>query len=109
MHGGPGEAVLDRVTGDQPEDPRELWDRIVTNFMRISDAPVRVEVHDHPPAEVEAGLADAMERLGTEGYTVVRKGDEIWLIEEPGEVMRRQATTDLLLGDPEDQPPQDVN
>jgi hypothetical protein len=100
---------LDRTQGGPPEDPRELWDSIVTNFMRISDVPVRVEVHDHPPAEVEAGIADAMERLGTEGYTVVRKGDEIWLIEEPGEVMRRQATTDLLLGDPEDQAPQDVN
>lgn len=97
------------VDHEPDEDPRLLWDRIVTNFMRMADVPVRVEVHDHPPAEVEAGLAEAMTRLGTEGYTVVRKGDEIWLIEEPEEVMRRQATTDLLLSDPEDHPLKDVN
>ena len=95
--------------GTQGEDPRELWDRIITNFMRISDVPVRVEVHDHPPEVVVAGLAASMRRLGAMGYTVVRKGDEIWLIEDADEVMRRMATVDLLIEDPDDRPPQDVN
>ena len=96
-------------TGKPVENPRELWDRIVTDFMRISDAPVRVEISDYPPDEVVEGIAEAMQRLGTEGYTVVRKDQEVWMIEDAAEVMRRRATVDLLVEDPEDMPPQDVN
>ena len=93
----------------RPEDPREIWDRIVTDFMRMSDAPVRVEVKESDPAEVEAGLAEAMHRLGIEGYTVVNHDGEIWLIEDAGEVVRRRATVELLMEDPEDMPAKDVN
>jgi hypothetical protein len=101
------------VGGDQadvrPGDPREFWDRIVTDFMRMSEAPVRVEVKEQDPAAVEAGLTEAMDRLGVEGYTVVNHDGDIWLIEDADEVVRRRATVELLLEDPGDMPPQDVN
>ena len=95
--------------GSPIENPRELWDRIVTDFMRMSDAPVRVEIHDYPLNEVVEGISEAMHRLGTEGYAVVLKDDQVWIIEDAAEVMRRRATVDLLVEDPEDKPPQDVN
>jgi hypothetical protein len=98
---------------DRPE-PRsdgshDIWDRIITDFMRMSEAPVRVEVHEQDPSKVEEGLSEAMERLGVEGYTVVNHEGDIWLIEDAGEVVRRRATVELLMDDPGDMPPQDVN
>ena len=95
--------------GDRPGDTREFWDRIVTDFMRMSEAPVRVEVKEQDPSIVEAGLVEAMHRLGVEGYTVVNHDGDVWLIEDADEVVRRRATVELLLDDPGDMPPQDVN
>jgi hypothetical protein len=90
-------------------DPTMIWDRIVTDFMRMSEAPVRVEVKEQDPSAVEAGLIEAMHRLGVEGYTVVNHEGDIWLIEDADEVVRRRATVELLMEDPGDMPPQDVN
>jgi len=101
--------VGSRPSQTQSEDPRRLWDRIVTDFMRMSDAPVRVEVKEQDPADVEAGLIESMQRLGVEGYTAVTHDGEVWLIEDADEVVRRRATVELLMDDPEDMPPQDVN
>ena len=93
----------------RPGDPREIWDRVVTDFMRMSEAPVRVEVKEQDPSTVEAGLAEAMRRPGVEGYTVVNHEGDIWIIEDADEVVRRRATVELLMEDPRDMPPQDVN
>ena len=87
----------------------DIWDRIITDFMRMSEAPVRVEVHEQDASKVEAGLSEAMSRLGVEGYTVVNHEGDVWLIEDADEVVRRRATVELLMDDPGDMPPQDVN
>ena len=95
--------------GTRPGDTQEFWDRIVTDFMRMSEAPVRVEIKEQDASAIEAGLTESMHRLGVEGYTVVNHDGDIWLCEDADEVVRRRATVELLLDDPEDLPPQAVN